>query len=124
MKRILPGLVCAVFCLVLYASPASAATANFQGDSLVSHTADFDAQRPFSNPSTCSPSSISSYAWDFGDGTTGTGALATHTFSTSPNTYSVKLTITCSNGTTANVTRTISWSIGGGTTIIPGVGYN
>ena len=122
MKRFLLVPVFAV--LALYASPAVAATANFQGDCLISHTCDFDAQRPFASPSTCAPNSISSYSWDFGDGTTGSGVLVTHTFSTSPNTYSVKLKITCSNGTTANLTRTLSWSFGGPGVIIPGVGYN
>ncbi|MDA0185136.1 DUF1080 domain-containing protein [Solirubrobacter phytolaccae] len=42
-----------------------------------------------------------SYAWDFGDGTTGAGASVEHTFA-SPGTYAVKLTV---DGTTA--TRTI-----------------
>jgi hypothetical protein len=124
MKRFLLVSVSAVLTLVLYASPASAATANFQGDCLISHTCDFDAQRPFGSPSTCSPASISSYAWNFGDGTTGTGVAPTHFFSLSTQTYSVTLTITCSNSTTATLTRTLSWAFGGGTTIIPAVGYN
>ena len=40
---------------------------------------------------------IVNWAWDFGDGSTGTGAKATHIYST-PGTYSVSLTITNSKG--------------------------
>ena len=40
---------------------------------------------------------ISSYAWDFGDNTSGTGVIATHQY-TSPGTYLARLTVTDSNG--------------------------
>jgi PKD repeat protein len=47
--------------------------------------------------STAVTGTIVSYAWDFGDGTTGTGATTTHTYS-APGTYFATLTVTDSNG--------------------------
>jgi PKD repeat protein len=46
-----------------------------------------------------------SYAWDFGDGGTATGATATHTYTTG-GTFSAKLTVT--DGKNGSATRTIS----------------
>ena len=43
---------------------------------------------------------ITSYVWDFGDNTSGTGAIATHQYSAS-GTYMVRLTVTDSNGFSA-----------------------
>lgn len=40
---------------------------------------------------------ITSYSWDFGDGSTGSGVVATHRF-TAAGTYVVRLTVTNSNG--------------------------
>ena len=121
MKLFLPVPVCVVLALALYASPASAATANFQGDCLVSHTCDFSAQHG-SAVSSCSPASITSYSWDFGDGTSGTGAFVTHFFPSSF--YTVTLTVQCNNGFSAGISRFVSWSFGGGGIIISGEGYN
>ena len=44
-----------------------------------------------------SDGSITSYAWNFGDGTTGSGVMATHTYLTA-GTYTVMLTVTDNSG--------------------------
>jgi PKD repeat protein len=49
---------------------------------------------------------ISTYAWDFGNGTTGTGALAQATYA-APGQYTVKLTVTDAAGATDTRTRTV-----------------
>lgn len=48
-----------------------------------------------------------SYNWDFGDGTTSTEANPRHTFTTE-GTYTVKLVVTGSDGTTASAEKTIT----------------
>jgi PKD repeat protein len=50
---------------------------------------------------------IASYAWNFGDGTTGSGRTTSHTYST-VGTFSAQLTVTDNAGATANTTRSIS----------------
>ncbi|MET0811922.1 MAG: PKD domain-containing protein, partial [Microbacterium sp.] len=52
---------------------------------------------------------ITGYAWNFGDGTTGTGVNATRTF-TAAGTYNVTLTVTDSTGLTGSVTQPITVS--------------
>lgn len=52
---------------------------------------------------------ISSYSWDFGDGSTGSGAKISHTYSTKGN-YTVTLTVIGSDGTTATTTQTVKVS--------------
>lgn len=49
---------------------------------------------------------IASYAWDFGDGGTATGATASHSY-TNPGNYQVKLTVTDNRGATATTTKTV-----------------
>jgi subtilisin family serine protease len=50
--------------------------------------------------------SIASYAWDFGDGRTGTGVRPSHTYATA-GTYPVKLTVTDNSGRTGTTTRQV-----------------
>ncbi|HEY7789320.1 MAG TPA: PKD domain-containing protein [Vicinamibacterales bacterium] len=50
---------------------------------------------------------ITSYSWDFGDGSTGSGETASHAFG-SANTYSVRLTVSDAHGRTASATQQVT----------------
>ena len=50
---------------------------------------------------------ISGYAWDFGDGSTGTGKTSNRTY-TAAGIYTVKLTVTDNRGGTATTTRQVT----------------
>ena len=58
---------------------------------------------------TASGTSAFDYSWDFGDGTTGTGALATHTYSADGN-YNVCLTATDADSCIADSCVTVNYS--------------
>ena len=51
--------------------------------------------------------SIASYAWDFGDDATATGATATHSYAAS-GTYTIRLTVTDNAGKTATTTKSVT----------------
>jgi len=53
-----------------------------------------------------SDGSIVSYSWDFGDGSTGSGAIVTHAFGASV-TYQVTLTVTDDDGASGSVTKSV-----------------
>jgi len=57
--------------------------------------------------STDSDGTISSYEWDFGDGSTATGQTTSHSYSSSGD-YTVTLTVTDDKGATDTVSKTIS----------------
>ncbi len=61
----------------------------------------------FTDTSTAGTSPVASRAWTFGDGQSGTGASTSHTY-TAAGTYSVKLTVTDSAGTSASITKQVT----------------
>ena len=61
--------------------------------------------------------SITSYAWNFGDGTTGSGVSVSKGYA-AVGTYTVALTVTDNRGATASRTGSVTITAGGGTTIV------
>ncbi|WP_369258286.1 LamG-like jellyroll fold domain-containing protein, partial [Geodermatophilus amargosae] len=57
--------------------------------------------------STDAEGALAAHAWDFGDGATGTGATASHTYAAA-GTYQVTLTVTDAAGTAGTVTRPVT----------------
>lgn len=60
---------------------------------------------------------ISQYRWNWGDGSTGYGRTAAHTyFSAGVNTHTVTLSVDATDGKTGTATRTVTVIVAGGTT--------
>lgn len=57
--------------------------------------------------STDTDGTISTFAWDFGDGATGTGGTATHTYPAA-GTYTARLTVTDNGGASGTTTRAVT----------------
>jgi len=60
------------------------------------------------NQVTVPSDSITSYEWDFGDGTTGTGKTVEHSFGGEPGEYTVELTATTENGYSQTTSETVT----------------
>lgn len=69
-------------------------------------------QCAFDGTSSHDPDGSITWSWDFGDGSSGTGAAPTHTYA-APGVYLVTLTVTDNDGTTAYAARTVDTGIGG-----------
>ncbi|HEX6165048.1 MAG TPA: PKD domain-containing protein, partial [Vicinamibacterales bacterium] len=65
----------------------------------------------FSDASTDADGSIASWGWNFGDGTSASGANAAHVFTT-VGTFPVTLTVTDNNGATATTTQNVTVGLG------------
>ncbi|TFV53000.1 PKD domain-containing protein [Blastococcus sp. TF02A_35] len=85
------------------ATPNVAPTAAF-GSSGTGLAVDFDG-----STSSDSDGSVVSWAWEFGDGRTGTGRTASHTYAKAGS-YAVTLTVTDDDGVPSTVTQTIAVS--------------
>ncbi|AFK20874.1 PKD domain-containing protein (plasmid) [Haloferax mediterranei ATCC 33500] len=77
-------------------------------------TAAFDVSATFVQPGTevtcdasASTGDLSSYEWDFGDGTTGTGLTTAHAYDATGD-YTISLTVTDADGNTADATRNLT----------------
>ncbi len=87
--------------VVIYAQP----TANFTNTTVCAGNT-----TQFTSTSTTNPAgqTIGSFQWNFGDGSTGTGQNATHTYA-QPGTYQATLTVSTGNGhCTDQITKTVT----------------
>ena len=82
---------------VANASPSASFTAT-----VTKLAVDFDA-----SASADSDGTVASYAWDFGDGNSGTGKTPSHTYAAAGD-YQVVLTVTDNQGATGSLTKTVT----------------
>jgi PKD repeat protein len=98
------AVVAATQSVTITAPPVNAAPTAAFTNTAADLTASFDA-----TTSSDADGSVSSYAWAFGDGTTGTGATTTHAYAAA-GTFSVVLTVTDNGGVTGTVTKSVTVS--------------
>lgn len=84
--------------LLVYSVPATSLTASFTAN-CTGLSCSFDGSG--------SSGGVTSYTWDFGDGSSGSGTTVTHLFAAAGS-YQVKLTVTGSGGQTASVTKQVT----------------
>lgn len=90
----------------LLVSAAGGPTANFDfspNDPAVNQPVNFNAAASVAQPGR----RIASYAWDFGDGTFGSGQIVSHSYSL-PRSYQVVLTVTDDTGKKATTSRAVA----------------
>jgi hypothetical protein len=127
--------VCLVFLLAAGSVlPAHAANAEFQGNCTNSTPGGtlrtdcvFNAGRTpsGSSPTTCSPSSITSYFWDYGDGTDSgftSSSSASHTYFGAGD-WTICLSVFCANGSSDTTCHCMINNIGINGCILPGAGW-
>lgn len=113
--------------------PALAATANFQGNCTNSvqggqlrTDCTFNATKAPAGQSTtsCAPSTIYQYFWDYGDGASEytTSSLRSHTYF-GASCWDIDLAVFCTNGSSATASHCLCNNIGFGGCIIPGAGW-
>ncbi len=88
-------------CWIVVKGPTALIT-HSPNEALVGQTFSFDGSK-----SADSDGWISSYSWDFGDGTVGSGRVVSHAYG-SPGTYTVSLTVTDNSGITDTTTTTVT----------------
>lgn len=85
---------------------ASAAATNAAPTASIESTCDVNTCS-FTATASDPDGTVATYAWDFGDGTTGTGKTATHSYAAA-GTYTVTLTVTDDQGATGSTTAQVT----------------
>jgi len=92
---LLCGLLIFILYPIIFPPPAAGLTANADGPYTV------DEAQPLTLDGSGSKGNIASYAWDFGDGTTGSGVKPVHAYPDGPKQFTATLTVTDTQGRTA-----------------------